>query len=75
MTQKASEREKQLRDEAVLLLRRLGYSQDEAEDSGLLYEVHGALNSADNAGYRRGHNEGHARGWDDHGREKGCNCF
>lgn len=73
-TMAQSEREDRLRGEAVVLLRRLGYSENEAIDAGLLYEVHGALNSAENNGYRRGYSEGHDEGWEDHGRERGCNC-
>lgn len=72
--QQASQRDKKLRAEAVVLLRRLGYSEAEAKDAGLIYEVHGALNAADIGGYNRGHSEGHANGWEDHGREKGCDC-
>lgn len=69
-----SEREQRLRGEAIALLRHLGYSESEAVRAGLVYEVHGVLNSAENKGYRLGYEEGHTEGWEDHGRERGCNC-
>ena len=73
MAQGATQRDQRLKVEALDLLQHLGYSAEEAED-GPLHEVFSKLSQADNAGYTRGHHEGFAHGWEDHGREKGCNC-
>ena len=73
MAKGASQRDQQLRVEAMDLLMHLGYSVAEAED-GPLHEVFAKLSNADQAGYSRGHREGHKGGWADHGHEKGCNC-
>lgn len=72
MAQSPSNREQYLRQEAGALLKRLGYG--DAPDPGAVQEVFSVLSRADQGGYKRGHSEGHAHGWEDHGRERGCNC-
>ena len=50
-----------------------GYEYDESDpEAGAVQEVFGVLSNADQGGYRRGHDEGHVNGWEDHGRERGC---
>ncbi len=71
MAQSPSNRDARLRDRALALLARLGYSEPEEV---LVTEIFGELSSADQGGYSRGQAEGHAAGWEDHGRERGCDC-
>jgi hypothetical protein len=72
MPQKQSNREQKLQREARVLVKRLGHGDN--PDPGAVQEAYNALAHAEQGGYRRGHDEGHKHGWEDHGREKGCNC-